>query len=160
MSKSKVLDIEGLNDLFSIEQSAFIEDTPAHTRAVATPQTTTENVYDELGTLITKCGRVVDGILSVVDSTPGDGEVYQGAASLINAQTSLMKEFTKVNLEMMKHRNQMEMIHQKHNDKIELEREKAKLRRSDEDLWVDSEDSEPTTTFSQEELIELISSST
>ena len=98
-----MIDTNSLNEIFNIESSVEKKE------SVQVDPNNIEQVYGELSKLVKSGQEVFENVKVLVENNPGDPELIGGAARMLDSIRETLKEFTRVHLIELKHKQQMEM---------------------------------------------------
>lgn len=149
------LDNDKVNEIFDIEPAV---ETPIQTA----DEIDVNKVYGELANLIQSGNDILTTAKYMIDASPDNAEQIASVASLLNSLNSMMGEFTKINMEKMKHQQKLELEQIKYQQKLESEQikhqnkidfERAKKNISGNGNTSDAKDATDLIKYCQEEII-------
>jgi hypothetical protein len=135
-----VLDVDNLNDIFNIDGEDFseqveqvVENSAENKQQLAietvidNPEINVNRVYSELDNL-TKVGTETLRTAQDIMSMTGDAESISGVTNIIDSLKSVIHEFNMINMQNIKHQQNIELENIKLKNKIKLEEKKAQLK--------------------------------
>lgn len=132
----KTVDNDGLDDFFDIDSTFNDNETttavtrpPICNNSLATRKIDCDSVYEQLGEIVQTCGSLINDIAELININDNiDTELFGALTGLINSQKDMLKEFTGIHMEKIRHNHRLELAEANHSLKMKELHEKARLK--------------------------------